>query len=184
MPQSPHKAHRTARHAGVAPDEAVYVVLGGGSQAARRVHFPHRAAEAIIDVPAALAHRSALAVHLLQSVVAAVLRATRAGQVGRRVVQRSRRHVLVHLADERLAVVGVVGRDTVQCRRAAQAVCAVGVGGRAAAISARDQPVLAVPGVRSAPTRQGVAIGVARDRRSRPAVSRRTRQAVGGTIPL
>ena len=66
-------------------------------------------------------------------------------QVGRRVVQRSRRHVLVHLADERLAVVGVVGRDAVQCRRAAQAVCAVGVGGRAAAISARDQAVLAVP---------------------------------------
>ena len=103
-------------------------------------------------------------------------------QVGRRVVQRSRRHVSVHLSDKRLAVVGVVGRHAVQCRRAAQAVCAVGVGGRAAAISARDQAVLAVPGVRSAPTRQGVAVGVVGV--SGRARARGRQQAVGSVVSV
>ena len=42
----------------------------------------------------------------------------------------------------------------------AQTVRAVGAGDRAAAISARDQAVLAVPGVGSASTRQRVTVGV------------------------
>lgn len=74
------------------------------------------------------------------------------------------RHVLVHLADERLAVVDKVGGDAAHDGGAAQAVCAVGEGAGGAVEGAARHAVLAVPGVGSAAgISQGIAVGIAGD---------------------
>ena len=84
-----------------------------------------------------------------------------------------------------MAVVGVIGRDTVDRGLAAQAIGPVLERAGHAAFGAAYHSVLAVPGHGSAARiGQGVAVGVAGHSRRRAAVLRRTREAVGGVMKV
>ena len=89
-------------------------------------------------------------------VVAAVLRAAWPAQVrGRRLKHALR--VLLHLTDECLPIVHVVGGLAIHRAGASQAVGSVGVRARHAPRCATHQAVLAVPSVGARAVRQGVA---------------------------
>ena len=155
MPQAPHKTHRAAGRARIAADEAVRVVLGRGSEVAVGVHFPHHAAQAIVDIPLGrptlerdLVGRVAGLCRRLRLVYPA-LRAACSVEIS------GKRPCAALLLNHHRAVVDIAGGDRAAARRrdgagSPQAVGAVGEGAETAVHSAACQPVLAVPGVHAA----------------------------------
>lgn len=181
MAQAPHEPLAAARRSRVASYQAVHIVLGGGSQVAVWVHFPDYAAQAIVDIPPALADLPVLAVQLSRGVVAAVLRPTRTDQVGGAVEEGPGADVLLQLAHHHGAVIDVVGRDVIDGAASAQAIGSVGERRSHAAFGAAREAVLAVPGVcPAARVRERVAVSITGDGAGSGACH--AGEAVGGIV--